>query len=596
MTITMRTTILILISIFIGGSVGYSEQPDIPILYPKEKSKVGEKVNVVLDPAHDWSGVAFYQVSTEGFESPLIDPSGGRHAVQGIALKPGVNTIVIKTFAYEDEKKGKLRHLSTRTITVYSAGLFPFTPVPKEFSSEPFHSRENEEGCSGCHRLDAGPDDIAHAKPENVLCYSCHRNIPTGRHIHGPAAVWNCLACHNPDIEPYKYQFELHNPWKVSKRTQPVKPVTFSFPSSTLFRPASASLAVSKDKARDLFKDVLEHLSYYKMDHIYIEAHTDNRPVRSRRFKNNRELTIARARAVSSLLTSWKISPRRISAKGMADTLPKVPNTTKEGRELNNRIEMVIVPPGVKIKNSMNLPVLKDRERVVIDVSYSRGPEVRNVRIIERLPEGFQYIKGSSIISGISKEPVIKDNELIWNLGDRKGDFSETIIYTVKKSEKEKVPSDIRVSYRSGRKDVSRVFDPSSPVKVLSVAETCAKCHPGMLSREYKHGPADAGFCTICHNPHASPYPSWLTKGAWDLCVTCHTEMASSRHVVSGFVSGDTHPTKDRRDPSRPGKRLSCISCHNPHSAVNSDLFAHDIKRRSELCSMCHKWKWVHGK
>ena len=102
----------------------------------------------------------------------------------------------------------------------------------------------------------------------------------------------------------------------------------------------------------------------------------------------------------------------------MADRLPRAPNVTKEGRELNSRIELVVYPADVKIKNSMNLPVLTDRERVVVNLSYSKGPAVRNIRVVDSLSQGRQYQKGSGLFRGKAREPKVKDDALTWELGD----------------------------------------------------------------------------------------------------------------------------------------------------------------------------------
>jgi predicted CXXCH cytochrome family protein len=118
--------------------------------------------------------------------------------------------------------------------------------------------------------------------------------------------------------------------------------------------------------------------------------------------------------------------------------------------------------------------------------------------------------------------------------------------------------------------------------------ETCLKCHGDVMSGKFKHGPADAGYCNLCHDPHASPYAAWTRKSTWDLCTTCHDDFVGDRHVIVG-VGSKSHPTKNRRDPVRPGKRLTCASCHNPHSAENPNMFAYQIKNRADLCSTCHR-------
>jgi predicted CXXCH cytochrome family protein len=111
------------------------------------------------------------------------------------------------------------------------------------------------------------------------------------------------------------------------------------------------------------------------------------------------------------------------------------------------------------------------------------------------------------------------------------------------------------------------------------------------MSGPFKHGPIDAGYCTLCHDPHASENAAWLRRPSWDLCTTCHEEKATGRHVIAGFKSNASHPTKQKRDPARRGKRMTCVSCHAPHSAASRDLFAFGVKERFELCVFCHEKK-----
>ena len=319
------------------------------ILYPKNDALVGSRVNLVLDPSADWSAIRFFQVVSGKTEYPVVDMSSMKHAVQGIQLVPGLNTLTVKLFETWSKKKRQQKPHAITTVQVYSKNdVVTGGAIPRKFSPRPFHSRKNEKPCSGCHRLNVQPSDFKQGKPEDMMCYACHRNIPTGEHIHGPAAVWDCLTCHNPELYPVKYQFL---PVTASQRTK--KAATGKY-------------------------------------------------------------------------------------------------------------------------------------------------------------------------------------------------------------------------------------------KIVTVAENCRKCHYRMMSGSHKHGPADAGYCTLCHDPHASLNPAWLKKEPWDLCVTCHATMATGRHVVAGFVSSQGHPTKNRRDRSRPGKRLSCASCHEPHSADSEHLFAHNSKTRSELCRICH--------
>jgi len=594
----------------------------VTVLYPKDHSIVGSKVNVVLDPGTDWSAVPFFQVvsgAASKTEYPPVDTSGGKHAFQGVDLQPGVNTITVKVLvpAGGKGKKGKqpvLREVSSRVIPVFSmVELFTGRYAPADFSHALFHSRENEASCSGCHNLEAKADAPKPMKPEDAICYACHQGIPAGKYIHGPAAVWNCLSCHDPEIYPVKYQFTAEDPWKVAKTIHAVVPMVFTIPSDSLFKPGSAAL-LSKpaekgrdknnsdaDRLKGLFGDLLEYAKLNPGDRIRIEAHTDSTPLpkpkgrQAKGFKDNLALTKARATAVASLLKQYGVNGKnRVSSAGMGATLPKEPNTTREGREKNNRIEIVVYPADVKITNSAKLPVLQDRDRVAVNFSYVHGPAMKKLRIVEKLPMGSQYLTSSAYFKGKVKEPKVRGDSLVWELGDQGQSFSESLVYVIKKGKKSKpVSGVVLLSYDApGNSEVSREFDPSKPVKGShTVPQACMKCHPGMLSGSFRHGPADAGFCNLCHDPHGSPSPAWLRKPSWDLCTTCHVEKTAGAHVVAGFVSGNTHPTKDRRDPSRPGKRLSCTSCHEPHSAGSRDLFQFEAKTRYEICGVCHRKK-----
>ena len=145
--------------------------------------------------------------------------------------------------------------------------------------------------------------------------------------------------------------------------------------------------------------------------------------------------------------------------------------------------------------------------------------------------------------------------------------------------------------------DCLSCHDPESRPARYATAQpnsaVCYECHRRQAEERnklpYIHGPTSTGKCTICHSPHGTDNPFWLKKPVWDLCTACHAEKADGRHVVAGFVFGETHPTRGRPDPTRPGKDLSCASCHNPHSAPSKFLWNFGVTRRLDLCRVCHK-------
>lgn len=317
---------------------------------------------------------------------------------------------------------------------------------------------------------------------------------------------------------------------------------------------------------------------------MFLEVPADGKALRNPRYKNHRELAEARARVLVNLFAELgaKKSMIRSGAGGRAQAA----TGGKKGRE---RIMVVLHPGGVDVKSSAALPALKGWERQVVHLAYANGPALTGLQLTEMLPAGVRYVKDTGTLQGRNREPRLNKGTLVWQLGSRQGNFEETIVYLVRRKEQSEAPESM-VSYTQKGDSAVMTFAPrQTGKKARTMAEACLACHPALLDGPFKHGPAEAGYCTYCHDPHASPNPAWLRKPVQELCITCHAETAEGRHVVAGFVSGKTHPTEGRRDPARPGRELSCASCHSAHSARSRSLFAYGVKERYDLCRLCHK-------
>ncbi len=82
---------------------------------------------------------------------------------------------------------------------------------------------------------------------------------------------------------------------------------------------------------------------------VGIEGHTDNEPIKYSGWKSNWELSTARALSVLHFLVdSAGIAPQRLSSTGYGEFKPVAENDTREGRQKNRRVEIVILPKTTK--------------------------------------------------------------------------------------------------------------------------------------------------------------------------------------------------------------------------------------------------------
>ena len=93
-----------------------------------------------------------------------------------------------------------------------------------------------------------------------------------------------------------------------------------------------------KPESAETIKEIATLLQKNPSLQIYIVGHTDN----AGKLKDNIELSNKRAVAVvKELITRYKIDASRLEAGGVGPLAPVATNDTKEGKELNRRVEIV---------------------------------------------------------------------------------------------------------------------------------------------------------------------------------------------------------------------------------------------------------------
>ncbi len=109
-----------------------------------------------------------------------------------------------------------------------------------------------------------------------------------------------------------------------------------------LFKTGSATI---ESKGNEALKKLAQVLGKNKEFDILVEGHTDNVPIKNKLYRDNWDLSVARATALVRILNlEYKISASRLSASGRADFQPVSSNNTNEGKAMNRRTEIILIP------------------------------------------------------------------------------------------------------------------------------------------------------------------------------------------------------------------------------------------------------------
>ncbi len=106
----------------------------------------------------------------------------------------------------------------------------------------------------------------------------------------------------------------------------------------------SGKTEISKQADSVLFK-LAKIINDYKDYEVLIEGHTDNVPIHTQCIKDNWDLSALRATAIArKLQNDFGVDPARMTAGGHGEWVPKASNDTPEGRSMNRRTEVILMP------------------------------------------------------------------------------------------------------------------------------------------------------------------------------------------------------------------------------------------------------------
>ena len=120
--------------------------------------------------------------------------------------------------------------------------------------------------------------------------------------------------------------------------------IIIRFADRVLFDLGKAELRQEAKEVLDRIGNLLNRIP----NHVRVEGHTDNLPIRTAMFPSNWELSTARATSVIRyLIENCGLQPNMLSAAGYGEYRPIQTNATGEGRAANRRVDIVILRLGL---------------------------------------------------------------------------------------------------------------------------------------------------------------------------------------------------------------------------------------------------------
>ncbi|MFH1320100.1 MAG: OmpA family protein [Bacteroidota bacterium] len=118
--------------------------------------------------------------------------------------------------------------------------------------------------------------------------------------------------------------------------------VYISLSDKMLFKTGSAQILPDAEAVLGKIAKVVK--DHQNLD-ILVEGHTDNVPIKTECMADNWDLSAKRATSVvRTLQVKYGVRPERMTAGGRSEYIPKTSNDTANGKSLNRRTEIIILP------------------------------------------------------------------------------------------------------------------------------------------------------------------------------------------------------------------------------------------------------------
>ncbi len=209
--------------------------------------------------------------------------------------------------------------------------------------------------------------------------------------------------------------------------------------------------ATLREQAMPTLKQVAEILIEYPDISLTIVGHTDSSPMHTREFKDNTALSIGRANAVKNYLVSREnIDSSRVKALGYGEKKPIASNQTKEGKQLNRRVEFYFdsrIEQPVRLSTSILFK---------IPIRYEGSAGISKLEWTDVLDSAMTFEEGSATLGDTSIAPRVDGKLLHWTLTGIGKNFQKDLLYRIKvKKPGEKILklSSVSTSFRCSVQD-----------------------------------------------------------------------------------------------------------------------------------------------
>ncbi|MFC2084621.1 OmpA family protein [Bacteroidota bacterium] len=161
---------------------------------------------------------------------------------------------------------------------------------------------------------------------------------------------------------------------------------------------------------------------------LVVKGHTDSKPINTKQFPSNEELSEARANSVKDYLTkTFSIDESRISTVGFGERKPIAFNTTFEGRAKNRRVELFFTYEFNK--SSLEGALIEFK----IPIRYVEGRmNITRIKIKDEFSESIEYIEGSGKLGTEKVNPVVNGKKLIWTIEKVADNYNKELKYVVR--------------------------------------------------------------------------------------------------------------------------------------------------------------------